>query len=352
MTLYQAIRPLLFSLPPELAHSASMLALKTGVARPFTGPQPEISVLRCQVFGREFSNPLGIAAGYDKDAEVIAPLFGLGFGFVEVGGVTPLPQPGNPKPRVFRLRQDQSLINRFGLNSAGMDVVAKRLAAVKGRAGGVVGLNLGKNKDSVAAAADYAAVAALCGADVDFLTINVSSPNTPGLRALQSADALHEIIDAVRDALDGNEKTKVLVKIAPDLDAEDIKGIVECTAKLDGLVISNTTIDRPDRLRSAARDETGGLSGPPVFAKSTALLRQIYSLTEGKVPLIGVGGVDSASAAYAKIRAGASLVQLYTALVYHGPGLVNEILRGLLVHLEQDGFSDITSAVGADHQAE
>ena len=349
MMAYRVLRPLLFALPPESAHKASLLALKTGLARAFVGPPVQHPALETRIWDRTLPNPLGIAAGYDKDAEVADELFGLGFGFVEVGGVTPLPQPGNAKPRVFRLLEDSALINRFGLNSAGVDRVAARLSKRAGSAR-LVGVNLGKNKDSKDAAADYAAVAGACGPWVDFLTINVSSPNTPGLRALQSPDALMEIISAVRAALPAEETPRVLVKIAPDLDDQDIDGILACTKELDGLVISNTTVDRPDSLQSSHSGESGGLSGPPVFEKSTALLRKVYARTQGTLPLIGVGGVDSPAAAYAKIRAGASLVQLYTALVYHGPGLVQTILRGLLTHLEEDGFSTLADAVGADHK--
>ena len=356
--LYPALVPILHRIDPERAHRLALWALKSGLAMAYT-PPPDDPVLEVNLWGLTFANPVGLAAGFDKNAEVVGPALKLGCGFMEVGGVTPKPQAGNPKPRLFRLEADQAVINRMGFNNEGLDAVAARL---KGRARNTapVGANLGKNKESADAAADYGALAEGLAALVDFLVINVSSPNTPGLRALQNIAPLRDIIHAsrngrdkaVRDrAVEGNKPPALLLKIAPDLDSADLKDIVTLARDegLDGLVVSNTTLARPESLASPHRAEAGGLSGAPLFAPSTAMLRQAYAFSEGKLTLVGVGGISSGAEAYAKVRAGASLVQLYSALVYQGPGLFGRITRDLAALLKRDGFTSVTQAVGADH---
>jgi len=304
-------------------------------------------ILASRHWGLDFPNPLGLAAGFDKNGEVPDAMLGQGFGFVEIGSVTPLPQPGNAKPRLFRLGADQAVINRMGFNNHGLDYAAGRL--VRRKKQGVVGANLGKNKDSADAVADYAAGVTRLGPLADYLVINISSPNTPGLRALQGREPLRALIGGVAEALAKLPRPKpLLLKIAPDLTAEDRADIAEVAldSPLSGLIVSNTTIERPTSLTSAHKTETGGLSGQPLFAPSTALLADMYRLTEGRLTLIGVGGISSAEQAYAKIRAGASLLQLYSALVYGGPALVGRINRGLAALLRRDGFANISEAVG------
>ncbi len=344
--LFPILRPLLLALPPEAAHRMTLWGLRAGLApRRRDRDDP---ILATRIWDRDFANPIGLAAGFDKDAVAVRPLLDLGFGFVEVGGVTPRPQPGNPRPRVFRLPEQGALINRLGLNSAGMETVAANLA---GRgAGGPVGVNLGRNKDSADAAADYRALVSRFAGLADFLVVNVSSPNTPGLRALQGREALAELVSAILEArAETGRRTPLLVKIAPDLNREDRADIaaVARDTGIDGLVVSNTTVARPDGLPPGLAAEAGGLSGRPLMAPSTALLAEMAQLTEGRLPLIGVGGVASGADAYAKIRAGASLVQLYTALVYGGPALITEIKRELAARLRADGFSSVQEAVGA-----
>lgn len=332
-------------LDAEDAHRAAILALRA--ARPVLRAQPDDPILATRLWGLEFPNPVGLAAGFDKHAEAPDALLALGFGSVEIGSVTPRPQPGNPRPRVFRLPEDGAVINRYGFNSEGIAAVAARLNARP--RGGVLGVNLGKNKDSADAAEDYAAGAAALARFADYLVINVSSPNTPGLRALQDRAALDALVARVQAALP-DHPPPLLVKIAPDMAAEDLADIaaVARARELAGIIVSNTTIARPADLRGTARGETGGLSGRPLFASSTAVLRDMRRLTGGTIALIGVGGIASGADAYAKIRAGASLVQLYTALVYDGPGLVARIKRELAALLRRDGFTSLTQAVGAD----
>ena len=345
--LFPILRPLLHALPPEAAHRLTLWALRLRGAPRW--PVKDIPSLQTQVWGHRFANPIGIAAGFDKDAVAVAPLLGLGLGFVEIGGVTPLPQAGNPRPRVFRLPEQGALINRLGLNSRGMDAVAANLARTRGN--GPVGANLGRNKDSTDAEADYRALVSRFAGLADFLVVNVSSPNTPGLRALQDRDTLAGLLAAILAArAETGHDTPVLVKIAPDLVEEERADIAEVAlgSGIDGLVVSNTTIARPDGLPPALAAEAGGLSGRPLMAPSTALLREMAQRTEGRLPIIGVGGVASGADAYAKIRAGASLVQLYTALVYQGPGLIDAIKRDLAELLEADGFKSVGEAVGAD----
>ena len=362
--MYRIAGPLLRRfVPAEAAHRVTVQALRLGLGRP--AAVPDDRVLATRVWGRDFPNPLGLAAGFDKNAEAVDALLRLGFGFVEVGTVTPRPQPGNPKPRLFRLPEERAVINRLGFNNQGLARVARRLErrlAAGPRVPGIVGVNIGMNADSADPVADYAAgVTALAGL-ADYLVMNISSPNTPGLRALQSRASLERLMAEAQAARSSavaatgaaagkdNAGPPLVLKIAPDLAPDAMRDIAEVAlaAGIDGLVVTNTTVNRPEGLRGRHRDEAGGLSGPPLFAPSTAVLREMYRLTGGRIPLIGAGGVSSAAAAYAKIRAGASLVQLYTALVYHGPSLVGRIKAGLAALLHGDGFSSVNEATGAD----
>jgi len=347
--LYPLVRPLLRALPPETAHRLSLAGLAAGLAG--ASHTPDSPELRQRLWEFDFPNPIGIAAGFDKDAHAAEALLRLGFGFVEIGTVTPRPQPGNAKPRVFRLEADGALINRMGFNSGGLDRVLNRLAARR-RGAGIVGINIGKNRDSAEAAPDYAEGIRRAAPLADYLVVNVSSPNTPGLRDLQARAVLETLLRQVLAARDeAGVRPPLLVKIAPDLTAEECADIaaVALATGIDGMIIANTTIARPPELRSPQASETGGLSGRPLFAPSTALLSEMFRLTEGRLPLIGVGGVASAEDAYAKIRAGASLVQLYTALVFAGPALLYRIKTGLAALLRRDGFTSVAEAVGADH---
>ncbi|MBT5898393.1 MAG: quinone-dependent dihydroorotate dehydrogenase, partial [Rhodospirillaceae bacterium] len=298
-------------------------------------------------WGLDFPTPLGSAAGFDKNAEVPAQAACMGFSFVEIGSVTPLPQPGNPRPRLFRLPADGAAINRNGFNNDGLDRVARRLSHIQDRTF-ILGANLGANKDSADRIADYAAGMAALGPLADYIVVNVSSPNTPGLRDLQSRAALDELLGGVRRAM--LSPPPILVKIAPDFDDEALAELAASLLSLavDGVIIANTTIGLRENLKSPHRGETGGLSGRPLFDFSTRQLAAFYRHTSGKIPLIGVGGIDSAETAYTKIRNGASLIQLYTALTYQGPGLITAINTGLAQLLRRDGFTNISDAVGAD----
>lgn len=341
--------PLLKRFNPETAHGLSIKALNMGLAGgsgPVTSPR-----LRTEIAGIALPNPVGLAAGFDKNAQAIAPLAKTGFGFLEVGAATPRPQPGNPKPRLFRLSEDQAAINRFGFNNDGMEAIADRLDAA--RSAIPVGLNLGANKDSEDRSADFATVLQRVGEVVDFATVNVSSPNTEKLRDLQGKAALYDLLDRVMAVRDSHARgTAVFLKIAPDLNANEVAEIVEVAmqTRIDGVIATNTTLSR-DGLKSRHKCETGGLSGQPLFEASTRVLAQLSKLTDGKLPLIGVGGVSNASQAYAKIKAGASAVQLYTAMVYGGVGLAGEIARGLDELVQQDGFAHISEAVGTGRDA-
>jgi dihydroorotate dehydrogenase len=351
--LFSLVRPALHSLDAETAHQLTIRGLS--LMPPSSAPKDDAR-LAVDVFGKLFPNPIGLAAGFDKQCEVPDQLLALGFGFVELGGVVPKPQEGNPRPRVFRLTRDEAVINRFGLNSDGLESARKRLAQRQGRPG-LVGVNIGANKESADRLGDYVlCIRELCGL-ADFLTINVSSPNTPGLRDLQGEafldDLLARSIEARDAADDGKRKTTILLKIAPDISLETLDAVVATALKrgIDGLTVSNTTIARPESLKE--RDlakETGGLSGKPLFAPSTRILAETFLRVERQLPLVGVGGVDSAEAAWAKIRAGASLVQLYSALVYKGPGLVGDIKGGLLNILEREKTS-LSQAMGRDASA-
>ena len=338
--------PLVRLLPAETAHGLTVALLKTGLAP--HQPSYNDPILSIRLWGRDFKNPVGLAAGFDKNAEVPDAMLGQGFGFVEIGSVTPRPQPGNPRPRLFRLTPDQAVINRMGFNNEGMEVVAGRLA--RRRRAGIVGANLGKNKDTEDAASDYEKGVRTLGPLADYLVINVSSPNTPGLRALQGKEPLEQLVRRTRKAVDALAvKVPLLLKIAPDLTEEDLRDIAEVALEsgLDGLIVSNTTVSRPDGLRSADRTQAGGLSGAPLMAPSTEVLARFHAAAAGRVALVGAGGVASGADAYAKIRAGAQAVQLYSALVFHGPGLVADIQRDLAARLRADGFGGVAEAVGA-----
>ncbi len=321
-------RPFLHALDPETAHRATILALKSAV---LPRPRPDDPDLAVEAFGLRFPNPVGMAAGFDKHAEAVDSLLSLGFGFVEIGTVTPRPQPGNPRPRLFRLTRDRAVINRFGFNSEGHAVVAARLRA-RAHRGGIVGVNIGANKDSDDKAADYVAGIAAFADVASYFTINVSSPNTPGLRDLQQADALDDLLARVTGARDAQTARRpLLLKIAPDLTLEELDDVVRVARarRIDGMIVSNTTIARPASLAESQRVEAGGLSGRPLFELSTRMLAETARRVEGQFPLVGVGGIDSADTAREKLAAGATLVQLYSSLVYEGVGLVARIKRGL-----------------------
>jgi len=342
--------PLLRLLPPEAAHGLSIRALKAGIGpKNVAADAPSLAI---RLWRRDFPNPIGLAAGFDKDGEVVDPMLRYGFGFIEVGTVTPLPQRGNPKPRLFRLSEDRAVINRMGFNSAGLAPVTRRLGARRNRAG-IVGANIGKNRDSHDGISDYVEGVKLLAPIADFLAINVSSPNTPGLRDLQRKSTVSRLIGQLMDARSKavpRNPPPLLLKIAPDLTAEERVDLAEAalSSGIDGLIVANTTVARPATLKSRFAHEPGGLSGEPLFEPSTVLLAEMYRLTGAKLPIVGVGGIASGADAYKKIRAGASLVELYTALVFHGPGLVQRIKRELAMLLERDGFTSVTAAVGAD----
>ena len=362
---WPVVWPVVRALDPETAHGLAIAALglgrRLGLGHHLGAGQTgeDDPILNTRVLGLDFANPIGLAAGFDKDARVPGPVLGLGFGFTEVGSVTPLPQAGNPRPRLFRLTADRAVINRMGFNNLGLEAMSRRLEVFRqsemgGRHGlALVGVNLGRNKDSPDAIADYVAgVAAMAGL-ADYLVVNVSSPNTPGLRALQGRGPLTELLGAVMEARENSgHRPPLLLKVAPDLTGEDKEDIaqVALAAGVDGLIATNTTIQRPNGLADPQRSEQGGLSGRPLFDLSTGVLADLYRLTGGRLPLIGVGGVASGAHAYAKIRAGASLVQLYSSLIYEGPGQVGRIKEELTALLRAGGFSSLSDAVGADHR--
>ncbi len=341
--LFDLARPALFALDPERAHRLTVKALAVS---PRLGP-PKAGPLAVDVAGLSFPNPLGMAAGFDKDAEVPDQLLGLGFGFAEVGSITPRPQAGNPKPRLFRLVEDRAVINRMGFNNGGAEMARNRLEQ-RAQRPGIVGINIGANKDSDDRAADYAAMARIMAPLASYLAVNISSPNTPGLRALQDEGALTGLLDAVIEAR-GENGPPVFLKVAPDLEPADIDAIarIAIERKLGALIVSNTTISRPP-LRSSHAGETGGLSGAPLRALAQQRLRDFHKATDGTIPLVGVGGIASAEDAWSRIRAGASLVQLYSAMVYEGPGLPRRILRGMEQLMRRDGFASIAEAVGSE----
>lgn len=339
---------LLRRLDPERAHAAAVMLLRHV---PLPVPEPDPPQLSVRAFGLTFPNPVGLAAGFDKDAAASHAMPALGFGFAEVGTLTPTPQPGNPRPRVFRLLADGAVINRYGFNGAGHVLAHRRLSARRGP--GIIGVNIGANKDTADRIADYVAGITRFADVADYFALNVSSPNTPGLRDLQAEAALDTLLArciAARDGLSARHGRKpVLLKIAPDLRPTDLDAIVAVARrrKADGMIVANTTVARPPGLRDPAAAEPGGLSGRPLFAPSTRVLAEAYLRVEQAFPLIGVGGVDSPAAAWAKIRAGASLIQLYSGLIYAGPGLVADIKRGLAADLTRRGTS-LADEVGID----
>ncbi|MBT3361251.1 MAG: quinone-dependent dihydroorotate dehydrogenase [Rhodospirillales bacterium] len=346
LDLYPFAAPFIRLLDPETGHRLAIGALKRGLV-PACGKFDD-SVLRTTVWGRELPNPIGTAAGFDKNAEAVDAVHLLGFGFAEIGTVTPQPQRGNPKPRLFRLLADDAVINRMGFNNEGLEVVLARLKAASRK--GIVAVNVGKNKDAEDAVADYVTGVSAAAELADFLVLNVSSPNTPGLRGLQKKSELGSLLEASIAARNGCS-VPILVKVAPDLSDDELKDIAGTCLDvgIDGIVATNTTISRPDGLRDPNATQGGGLAGRPLFELSTRILHRLYELTDGKVPLVGVGGVSSGADAYAKIRAGASLVQLYSAMVFAGPNLVNRINRDLAALLHRDGFAGVKDAIGADH---
>jgi dihydroorotate dehydrogenase len=346
----------LYTLPPETAHNAALRALEYGLVG--RRAEPDDPILATTVFGLKFTNPIGLAAGFDKDARVIDAMLALGFGFVEAGTVTPQPQSGNPKPRLFRLDEDRAVINRLGFNSGGVEAFAQRLIKRQRRthASGIVGANVGKNRDTTDGAADYVACIERLSGLTDYLVVNLSSPNTPGLRGLQARAPIEDLLRRVllarkRAAPDQPRPPPLLAKVGPDLSREQLRDIAEAALAtgVDGLIVGNTTVERPESLKSREKAEAGGLSGVPLMGPSTACLAEMYRLTNGRLPLIGCGGVNSGADAYAKIRAGASLVQVYSALVFEGPSLVLRIKHELAAALRADGFHRISDAVGRGH---
>ena len=341
---YSLARPLLFRLDAERAHGLALAALKVMPHGRCAAPDGPLAT---EVAGIRFPNPLGMAAGFDKDGEVPDALLGLGFGFAEVGSITPLPQAGNPRPRLFRLTEDRAVINRMGFNNGGGAAAAKRLAARRPR-GGIVGINLGANKDSADRVADYAIMTRTMAPLASYLVVNVSSPNTPGLRALQDEGALAALLDAVLAARGGGGPP-IFLKVAPDLEPADVDAIarIALDKRLGALIVSNTTISRPP-LKSRLAHEAGGLSGEPLRPLALQRLRHFRKATGGAIPLVGVGGIDSAEHAWERIRAGASLVQLYSAMVYQGPGIARKITAGLEALMRRDGFACVADAVGSE----
>jgi len=332
-------------LEPEDAHRAAIQALKAGLGPRAGADDP---ILKTELAGLSLPNPVGLAPGFDKDAEVFAPMLRAGFGFVECGTVTPLPQAGNPRPRLFRLTEDRAVVNRMGFNNQGLEAYAAHLAR---RGPGVVGANIGANKEATDRIGDYVTGLRRLWGLASYFTINISSPNTPGLRALQTKAALEELLGRLaqaRDALPEEGRVPTFLKVAPDLETGEVETIADTAAAngLAGVIVSNTTVSRPP-LRSRFGAESGGLSGAPLFELSTRVLREFHEASAGRLVLIGVGGIASGADAYAKIRAGASAVQLYSALVFEGPGLVTRIKRELAARLRADGFASVAAAVGA-----
>lgn len=343
-----ALMPLMRGLDAETAHGIALKALGLGLAGRDSGTDDPVLATEC--LGLRFRNPIGLAAGFDKDAAAVLPLMRLGFGFVEVGTVTPRPQPGNPRPRLFRLTEDAAVINRMGFNNGGLDGYAARLAALPRPLPAVLGANIGINKDGADPERDYPALYAAVAPFADYVTVNVSSPNTPGLRDLQGEERLAAILDAIGAMRATLPRTPpLLVKIAPDLADDALAPVVQAclTRGVAGLIVSNTTIARPP-LASAHAKEAGGLSGAPLFGPSTEMLRKVHRIARGRLVLVGVGGIATAEQAYAKIRAGASLIQTYTGFAYAGPVLPRRIADGLAALLKRDGFTHVADAVGKD----
>lgn len=338
--------------PPELSHKIVLKLLKLNINKKSKFDNPS---LHQHIFGYDFFNPIGVAAGFDKNVEVVKPLLNLGFGFVEAGTITPRPQKGNDKPRVFRLKEDLAIINHLGFNNKGSVYAEKQLKKLNLNplSKGIVGINIGKNKNSNNFIEDYAYCLERLGPHSHYVTINISSPNTPGLRDLQNRGQIEKLVKVLKEKkynLSTLENIPIFFKIAPDLDEEQIRDIalMSLANNIDGLVISNSTIGRSDILKSNFKSEIGGLSGRPLFLQSTLVLRKMYNLTNGQIPLIGVGGITNAIECYEKIKSGASLVQLYTAMIYLGPDLLDKILLDLVNILKTDGYKNIKEAVGKD----
>ncbi len=350
--IHSLLLPVLRLLPPEAAHRATIRALAWGLGP--TDKTPDDPVLATSVWGLDFRNPVGLSAGFDKGAEVPDAMLAAGFGFVEAGTVTPLPQPGNPKPRMFRLSEDNAAINRLGFNGQGLAPYVRRVAR-RGRGLGPFGANIGKNKVTEDGAADYEIGIEAVAPYADYLVANISSPNTPGLRAMQGREILADMIGRVLQARaravpDAEKRPPLIVKIAPDLDdgdRADIAAVIMDTG-VDGMTVANTTVQRPSDMTDPQSAEAGGLSGAPLFPIALEIVGDMYRRTGGSVPIIGCGGIASGADAYAMIRAGASIVQLYTALVFHGPALIPRIKQELTVLLKRDGFAHVADAVGAD----
>ena len=352
LDIFKYIKPALFKLEPEQAHKAAIMALQMGVA-----PNGRLSNdgLKQRVFGLDFDNPIGVAAGFDKNAEVPNEIIKVGFGFAEIGSVTPRPQAGNPKPRIFRVPEHRGVINRMGFNNDGHEAVLKRMRNVRmNKKSGQIGVNIGANKDSDDFIADYELGIETFYNVADYFVANISSPNTPGLRALQSKQSLEKLVDRIcnrRDEMqqDLHKYVPLILKIAPDLTDEDIDDIAAICldSELDGVIVSNTTIRRDFIAGHDHENEAGGLSGKPLFEFSTHMLARFYQATGGKIPLIGTGGIYDGASAYAKICAGATLVQLYSCLIYTGTGIIDELRQGILDGLKRDGFDTIEQAVGS-----
>lgn len=353
---FKYTKPLFHAMDPETAHKAGLMAMKNGLHPHYNAVQDDR--LKTTLWDRQFPNPVGLAAGFDKDAEVMDAMLKMGFGFVEVGTVTPKPQAGNPRPRVFRDTNNEAVINRMGFPNGGLDKFKtniEKFLETKPRPKGILGINIGMNKDQKDPAKDYCHLIRTLGAYADYFTINISSPNTPGLRNLQSRENLMPLLEQVKEAraksCDKKFPPPLLVKLAPDLDEAQQEELasVALEAEIDGLILTNTTLDRPKFLPEKFRSEMGGLSGKPLTDKATKIIRKFYALTKGQIPIIGVGGISSGQDAYDKIKAGASLVQLYSALVYHGPEIANQINQDLLKFLKRDGHTHLSQAVGSDH---
>lgn len=350
---YNLIKPLLFSLEPEKAHNLAIFALANNLV---CYPQiKEYPSLKNEVFNINFSNPIGLSAGFDKNARIFDKLFNFGFGFIECGTVTPKHQIGNPKPRLFRLEQDQAIINRLGFNNEGIEKFLKKINSKKLPNENILGINIGKNKDTENALDDYLMLLDKVYNFSNYITINISSPNTKNLRDLQKADNLDEFLSAIMNKKSDlikitNKSIPILLKIAPDLDNNEQESIAEIAVKnkIDGLIISNTTINGKEKLNSIYKNETGGLSGKPLFTASNMILQNIYKLTNKTIPIIGVGGISSGFEAYEKIKCGAHLIQIYSAFIYHGFELVEKIKEDLDKLLKQDGFTNIEQAIGAN----
>lgn len=350
--LFNLAKQVLHRMDPEDAHKLTLRALKTG-AMPCPSRIAD-PLLKTTLWNRVFPNPVGLAAGFDKNAEVVGPMLKLGFGFVEVGTVTPKPQDGNPRPRVFRDTENEAVINRMGFPNEGMTAFRANIEKFfesRPRPAGIIGINIGMNKGVEDPARDYCLLVKNLGPYADYLTVNISSPNTPGLRNLQDRENLLPLLEKIMEERARScvgDPPPLLVKLAPDLKEAQMEEIAKTVleAKVDGLILTNTTLDRPDYLPAGFHGEAGGLSGRPLTQKSTDVLRRFYQLTEGKMPLIGAGGICDADDAYEKIKAGASLVQLYSALVFQGPELIGDITTGLTARLKRDGFDHISKAVG------